>query len=194
MGNSHGPLTALGPVNWEELPHDSLSPYLQDIFDQVLTIIESIPSNASLSSASEPVGRSRAKTESSANAQRLPTRPTSQTAIDTAEQLRKDWKEVKVSPKDNPLGINVFKLSAKDGRGAWFARQSIHEELTFDQWKHGLQKEFEETMKVQGNPGDGSIRGIGADKSVEHSTVENTGDINGMTTSTPGKQLRLNAC
>lgn len=180
MGNGHEPLQALGAVDWTDVPKDNLKPYLQDIFDQVLTIIESVPSaaNAAVTPAT-PSGRSRAKTESAVTSQKLHSRPQTQQSIEAAQTLRKDWKEVKVNPKENPLGINVFKLGAKDGKGAWFARQSIHDDLPFDRWKLGLQREFEETMKVQGNPGDGSIRGIGADKNVEHQVVENVGEMSG---------------
>lgn len=85
-----------------------------------------------------------------------------------------------MNAKDNPLDVHVYKLGSKDGKGAWFARRSLHEGLSFDQWKDGMQREFVETMKVQGHPGSGSIRGIGADKRVENHEVPDCGHVQGM--------------
>ena len=97
------------------------------------------------------------------------------------ESLQKEWgKPMKLNAKDNPLGVTVYKCSAKDGRGSWFARRSVHEGLGFKKWKLGLQKEFPESMAVQGGPGVGNIRGIGADRRVERMTVEGTGTAEGM--------------
>lgn len=180
MSNHHEPLQALEPVDWDQVPKgDDLCQFLQSVFDRALLVVDSVPSSAS-TAPSEPVGRLRAKTESAVNStagQRLPTLESSQKAIEAAQRLQKDWKEVKINPRDNPRSINVFKLAAKDGKGSWFARQSVHEELSFDDWKLGLKKEFAETMKVQGAPGSGSIRGIGADKAVEHIAVDSAGEL-----------------
>lgn len=181
MSVEHEPLQALGPVPWDDVSQSSLREFLENVFGQALTVVESVPSPTSEPAAS-PTTRSRAKTESAINSphlQRLQALDVSQASISAAQRLRKDWKEIKVNAKDNPLGINVFKLAAKDGKGSWFARQSIHQDLSFDHWKLGLQKEFAETMKVQGSPGSGSIRGIGADKSVVHHVVDAVGEIDG---------------
>jgi hypothetical protein len=104
-------------------------------------------------------------------------RPTSE-SLARAEELRKEWKEVKVAAAgtpENPLGINVYKLGAKDGRGSWFARRSVHADMSFDKWRLGLEREFAETMKVQTGPGGGSIRGIGAERVVERHVVDEVG-------------------
>jgi hypothetical protein len=93
--------------------------------------------------------------------------------------LRKEWKEVQVNPRDNPLGVNVYKLAAKDKKGAWFARRSVHEGLSFERWKYGMEIEFAESLKIQGKPGDGKIRGIGADKRVEDIVVDGCGKMEG---------------
>ena len=151
----HEPFNALGPVDWTSVPQDDLSSFLNDIFDQASTVVESIPPTATSSSASSP--------------------PYSETAA----ALQKEWKEIKINARDNPSDIRVYKLGAKDGKGAWFARTSIHEGLSWDQWKQGLQNEFAETMKVTGSPGSGNIRGIGADKRVEHRVVDKAGELQG---------------
>ncbi|KAM3512495.1 hypothetical protein MY11210_003838 [Beauveria gryllotalpidicola] len=180
MVNPHEPLQALAPADWNDLPQDDLAAYMNHIFAQSMIVVESIPSPCS---AAPPAGsgRARAKTESAAalpnDAQRSrPLRPPP-ASLEAAIALRKDWKEVKVNPRENPLDINVFKMSSKDGKGAWFARQSVHEGLSFDNWKVGLQREFAESLKVQGSPGMGNIRGIGADKRVEDKDIDDAGHL-----------------
>lgn len=86
---------------------------------------------------------------------------------------------MKMNAKDNPLGMNVYKLGGKDWKGAWFARRSVHEGLGFRKWKRGLEREFPETMKVQGGPGEGNIRGIGGEKRVAFKEVEGVGKMEG---------------
>lgn len=103
----------------------------------------------------------------------------SQASAAQALKLRKEWKEIKINAKENPLDISVYKLGSKDSRGAWFARRSVHEGLPFDTWKRGLETEFLETMKVQDGPGSGNIRGIGADRRAEHHVVDGMGEVQG---------------
>lgn len=176
MASHHAPLLALQPVDWASVPCDDLSTFLQETFDQALVVVNSVPDVTKLSSEEASPGRLRAKTESAvgiSSASRLQ-------AIEKSEASRRlgqDWKEIKINPRDNPKDISVFKLGSKDGKGSWFARHSVHEELSFDDWKMGLKKEFEESMKVQGSPGSGNIRGIGADKAVEHRMVESVGQL-----------------
>ncbi|CAM1505582.1 Fc.00g112190.m01.CDS01 [Cosmosporella sp. VM-42] len=174
----HEPLRAMGPVEWTEIPQDDIKQFLADTFAETQTVVESIPAPTTTSAAS--TGRARSKTESAVHAGDI-TRALSQrqtaASITHAQDLRKDWKEIKVSPKDNPLGINVYKLGAKDGKGAWFARRSVHEGLGYDDWKKGLEMEFNETMKIQGSPGSGNIRGIGAEKRVEHQIIDDAGQL-----------------
>ena len=94
--------------------------------------------------------------------------------------LQKEWgKPVKLNAKDNPLGMAVYKLAGKDGNGAWFARRSVHEGLGFKKWKLGLQREFPETLEVQGGPGEGNIRGIGGERRIERRSIEGVGTIEG---------------
>jgi hypothetical protein len=171
----HEPFTALGPVVWEDVPQDDLQSFLRNSFTQAQTLTTSLPSESF--TANTP-----SRSESSvdvADSQSILPLPWLQESSEQAQQLRKEWKEVKVNAKDNPLGITVYKLSGKDGKGAWFARRSVHEGLSFDAWKDGLDREFAETMKVQGSPGSGSIRGIGADKRVEHTVVDGVGQLDG---------------
>ncbi|KAM0324515.1 hypothetical protein ACHAPQ_008294 [Fusarium lateritium] len=175
----HEPLGAMGPVEWEQVPQDNLDEFLADVLTETQTVVESIPAPAKTDSSSSG-GRARSKTESAASApdvkRALILRQKAE-AISQAQDLQKEWKEIKVNAKENPLGINVYKLGSKDGRGAWFARRSVHEGLSFDDWKKGLSVEFSETMKVQGAPGSGNIRGIGADKRVEDKQIGDDGQL-----------------
>ncbi len=195
MAKHHEPLKALAPIDWAEVPQEDggLDGFLNGVFAEAQVVVDSIPSTTTTTSGSNSTtatGRARAQTDSAvfysgaaaAAATAKDQSPSSSAgpSAEQREQLRKEWKEVKVNPRDNPLGITVYKLAGKDGRGAWFARRSVHEGLSFDRWKAGLEREFAETMKVQGSPGSGNIRGIGADRSVEHKVLDGAGHLNGM--------------
>ncbi|GJN68773.1 START-like domain-containingprotein [Purpureocillium lilacinum] len=193
MAKHHEPLKALAPIDWAEVPQEDggLDGFLNGVFAEAQVVVDSIPSTTTTTSGSNSTtatGRARAQTDSAvfysgaaaAAATAKDQSPSSSAgpSAEQREQLRKEWKEVKVNPRDNPLGITVYKLAGKDGRGAWFARRSVHEGLSFDRWKAGLEREFAETMKVQGSPGSGNIRGIGADRSVEHKVLDGAGHLN----------------
>lgn len=192
MPSAHKAFEALGPINWDDISQDELDTFLKDVFSDAQSVVDSIPVSLN---ASQKLSRQRSATDS--NLPSLPDRVPK--TSDVSAQLRKEWKEVKVNPKENPLGIDVYKLSAKDGKGAWFARRSLHDGLSFEKWKLGMEKELDESMKVQGKPGDGSIRGIGADKRVVNQTVENRGRVQGKScytitslTNRPSKSNRAN--
>lgn len=163
MSNAHEPLKALGPINWSDLVPDQLDTFLKNTFTHAQCIIDSIP--VSPTSFPQKIDKSRSTVDSNSS--------------DKIKALNKDWREVKVNPRENPLGLDVYKLAAKDGKGAWFARRSVHDNYTFEKWRLGMEKELDESMKVQGKPGDGSIRGIGADRKVVNQTVQNTGKMQG---------------
>lgn len=186
MASHHQPLKALAPIDWNDVLQHNLGTFLNDSFEQAQIAIDSVPSAATAATGvktAATTGRARAKTDSAViyNPAPVPSAPLRDTPA-TAElsaQLRKEWKEIKTNPKDNPLGISVYKLAGKDGKGAWFARRSVHVGLSFEQWKTGLQREFAESINVQGAPGSGNIRGIGAEKVVEHRHVEDAGHLDG---------------
>ncbi|KAJ3579564.1 hypothetical protein NPX13_g995 [Xylaria arbuscula] len=146
---------ALGPVEWEAFAQDDPTIRMPDIFNDAHCLIDSIPSPSDDNS--------------------MPTQPAEY--LQRSRELRKEWKEVRINPRDNPFGLNVYKMAAKDGRGAWFARRSIHTGQSFTKWKTGIEREFSESLKVQGQPGDGKIRGLGADKCVVDQTVDGCGKM-----------------
>lgn len=188
----HEPLKALGPIDWADVPQDNLSlrPFLTSTFSQAQTIVDSIPTPPVQVKIIAQNGRPRSHTDSSILSPSPSSRASRDHANTTANdadgkaaaaqaahaaQLLKEWKEVKVPPKDNPMGITVYKLPAKDGRGAWFARRSLHEGIPFDKFQLGLQREFGETLKNSTGPGTGNVRGIGADKTAEHLECDGVG-------------------
>lgn len=185
MPSPHDAFKALGPVNWDYAANSDLDGFLRDAFSNAQTLVESIPpaSGSALRPPQATVrSRSRAQTDSMVPLAEITkslsskqTKPCEPAAAD----LQKEWKEVKISAKDNPMDVNVYKLAAKDGKGSWFARRSVHGGLSFDKWKLGLEREFKETMKVQGPPGSGNVRGIGAERVVEHRVVDDVGKLEG---------------
>lgn len=179
-GNSHHePLKALGPADRAEVRGQNLTDFLRGVLADAQLVVDSIPAPTPTWAAAgdTALGRARAVTEPAPVPADLQDSP--RQTPDAAARLREEWKEVKVSPRDNPLGIRVYKLAGKDGQGSWFARRSVHDRLSFDRWRRGLEREFPETMKVQGSPGSGNIRGIGADRMVEHHVVDGAGHLSG---------------
>ena len=152
---AHETFKALGPVEWEAFAQDDPTIGMPEIFNDAHCLIESIPS---------PLDDDFMTNQLADYSQR-------------SRELRKEWKEVKINPRNNPYGLNVYKLAAKDGRGSWFARRSIHPLQSFKKWKTGMEREFAESLKVQGQPGDGKIRGLGADKCVVDKTVDGCGKM-----------------
>lgn len=182
-GHHHEPFKALGPIDWTEISSqsesDTLPSFLSGTFASAQTLVDSVPEISKPASASS-AGRARAATDSAALApHHVTTASPTSTAGDAevAGKIKKDWKEVKVGAKENPMGISVWKLSAKDGKGSWFARRSVHRELAYEKWRAGLEREFEETLRrnrrAKGDEiGAHRIRGIGAERRVEEMGVE----------------------
>lgn len=184
MSALHDALKTLGPADFSNTSLDDLNPFLANAFSRGQLIVDSVPIPAPPVNSGSPEGRLRANTTSStassASEISLSSARSSPPPSDV-ESLQKEWKPVKLNPKENPLGMNVYKLGGKDGKGAWFARRSVHDGLDFAKWKKGLEREFPETMKVQGGPGEGNIRGIGGERRVEFKTVEGVGKMEGKT-------------
>ncbi|KAJ4391643.1 hypothetical protein N0V93_005262 [Gnomoniopsis smithogilvyi] len=182
----HEPLKALGPIDWSDVTSDDLKHFLTSNFFQAQTVIDSIPTPPSQAKPAQH-GRARSHTDSSiavphdASSNRSGREHANTTAADETKAaahvalLQKEWKEVKVPPKDNPMDITVYKLASKDGRGAWFARRSLHEGIPFEKFRLGLEREFGETMKNSTGVGTGNVRGIGAERTAEHVVCDGVG-------------------
>ena len=182
MAALHDALKTLGPIDFSETPIEDLKPFLTGCFKAGELIVDSVPISAPAGDAVTSEGRDRSNTASStassASEISLSSARSAPPPADV-EALQKEWKQVKLGAKENPLGMSVYKLGGKDGKGSWFARRSVHEGLGFTKWKRGLEREFPETMKVQGSPGEGNIRGIGGESRVAYKTVPGLGKLEG---------------
>ncbi|KAF4636436.1 hypothetical protein G7Y89_g1643 [Cudoniella acicularis] len=155
----------------------NLKPFLSHAFSHGQLIVDSVPIPAPAGDSISSEGRSRASSNASSASEISSSSARSQPPPPEVESLQKEWKPIKMNPRDNPLGMSVYKLGGKDGKGAWFARRSVHEGLSFTKWKKGLENEFPETMKVRGGPGEGNIRGIGGERRVAYKNVEGVGKM-----------------
>lgn len=176
----HEPLKALGPIDWTAVMGDDLKHFLNTTFLHAQTVVDSIPaatspqqhgrarSHTDSSVVFDPSSRHHADTSASAD-------PSTATAAAHAAKLQKEWKEVKITPRDNPYNMRVYKLAGKDGRGAWFARRSMHEGISFDKFRLGLETEFGHTLQHTTGPGTGNVRGIGAERKAEHQECDGVG-------------------
>ena len=187
MSALHSALQSLSPTSYSAVPTTTpeATSYLQSAFLQAQTILDSVP----LPPPDDPTittrPRSSTGTSTASNVSEISSSSARSDPLDSANiALQKEWgKPVKLNAKDNPLGMVVYKLAGKDGRGAWFARRSVHQGLGFKRWKLGLQREFPETLEVQGAPGEGNIRGIGGERRVERMVVEGAGTVEGRSVS-----------
>ncbi|CCX17441.1 hypothetical protein FPQ18DRAFT_291211 [Pyronema domesticum] len=147
----HEALKTLSPIHHSDFPSDpsSLDAKLAACLADTHTLISSIPPPAILPKSIN-----------------LP-----EPANTDIATLQKDWKPVKLSNKENQLGISVFKLPAKDGKGTWFARRSIHTNISFDRFEAGLRHEFSQDAPEEGSR-PAPVRGIGKDLLVRHESSE----------------------
>ncbi|KAL8822687.1 MAG: hypothetical protein Q9191_006581 [Dirinaria sp. TL-2023a] len=182
MAALHSALQILGPSPYSSVPLEEpdAKSYLQDVFAKAQLIIDSVPLTPSedyfTTRARSDTTTSNASAISEVSASSARSEP-----IDPSHAgLQKEWgKPIKLAAKDNPLGIAVYKLGGKDGKGAWFARSSVHEGLGFKRWKLGFEHEFPESLAVQGGPGEGNVRGIGGERRVERREVSRAGKVEG---------------
>ncbi|KAL1961321.1 hypothetical protein VTO42DRAFT_49 [Malbranchea cinnamomea] len=167
METLHSALQQLGPIDFDDISRndDDLRAYASNLLAYAYLAVESVP----------PADKNRGSGRSS-DGIKNPEGPMPITVgkpVDMAT-LQKAWGKPinKVdNEKENPLQIPVYKLASRDGKGAWFARRSVHEGLPFERWKEKLQDEFEETMRIRERNGGslkgGSIREIGCERRID---------------------------
>lgn len=175
MSALHDALSCLGPIEWDAIPRDSpdeLRQFVDEIFSKALLVLDTVPE---ASSPSQPDLRSSHSSSSSSSSSDSSGPFTSQVPEWELMSLRREWgKPIKMNDaKENPLGIPMYKLNGKDGKGAWFARRSVHVGVPFDRWRAKMQAEMQETLKAredekrQGIKPTKAIRGVGSDKLLE---------------------------
>ena len=185
----HEHFKALGPLDWGEvsdMQDSQVCEHFEDILANAQSIINSIPESPPSANAvpqRHNSGRARSQTESALGPRTNVDLASGSSAV-TEGQLRKEWKGIKINARDNPLDISVYKLAAKDGKGTWFSRRSLHEGIPFEKWKLGMEREFGETLVARGaqvvEPVAGNVRGIGAERRVCSKTVGGTKEVDGM--------------
>ncbi|KAJ6005552.1 hypothetical protein N7451_003496 [Penicillium sp. IBT 35674x] len=171
MATLHDALQCLKPTTWGDVPQtpDELRDYVRDIFHHSRLVAESLPDPPSY----DIEGRNASGSQSTPRV--IPSSARVGETDPDIIPLQKQWgKPIKMGgPKDNPLGVHVWKLSANDGGGSWFGRRSVHEGMPFTRWQEKMSSEYDETLKVnmkkieKGQTPDKSIRGIGAERKVE---------------------------
>ncbi|KAG8629800.1 hypothetical protein KVT40_001419 [Elsinoe batatas] len=178
MSELHEALEFLRPTDFSEVPLDNLTEYLKSHLDAGELICNSVPEpnggepfESSQPLHSEPDIASSSKDISVSKA-RAPT------PHELHVKLQESWgKPVKVSASTNPLDVKVYKMAAHDKFGAWFARRSVHEGISFSRMRKAMKWEFLESMAVQGGPGAGAIRGLAVDSRLEKKKVGQLGQM-----------------
>ncbi|PUU82766.1 hypothetical protein B9Z19DRAFT_966512, partial [Tuber borchii] len=133
-------LKSLSPISVDSLPReDDLEGYLANSLRDTKVLLSSLPPNE----------------------EGAPTGPGG------VEELQREWKPIKLSAKENPMGIQVFKLQSRDGKGAWFARRSVHAGIGFKRLRAGLEREFQQGDGKGVREERGNVRGIGRERQVE---------------------------
>ncbi|KAJ4304764.1 hypothetical protein N0V90_000292 [Kalmusia sp. IMI 367209] len=177
MAELHQALECLRLKDFADVPTDSLSTFLPEIFAKAELIANSVPPppngtpyESSSRARNDANGAKCAADLTVSKARRPPHRDT--------EALQKAWgKPMKLGAKETATGISVFKMAGHDRHGAWFARTSVHEGLGFAKWKKAMMREFPASLEVQGGPGEGNVRGIGGDQRLEDIDVEGIGKL-----------------
>lgn len=170
----------IAPIDWSDVPKDSLPSVLKANFAAAEILANSVPLGPSTDSSSE---RSSAKAATTAAETVVSPHPTE---LDTRHaESQKPWgKPIKINAKDNPLNVSVYKTAGHDRRGSWFARRSVHAGLSYAKWKNAMKREFPTSLKVKAGPGSGAVRGIAGDKRLEKEAVDGVGNAEGEYMST----------
>lgn len=178
MAELHEALKALSPTDWDDIPLDDLSPYMTALLTSGELICNSVPPPVDGTPFHDAKPHFDQPNGATSHKDVLPSQARSHPPSKEHEDLQKNWgKAMKFSAKDNPLNIAVYKMAGKDRFGAWFARRSVHEGIGFTKFINAMKREFDESLAVEGGPGSGSIRGIGADTRLEKKEVDGLGAL-----------------
>lgn len=180
MAELHKALECLRPKDFSNVPTDDLKTFLPEILSNAELIANSVPPPPN-GTPYESAQRTRISPQPAANAADLTKSDVRRPPpAKEHEALQKAWgKPVKLGAQQTATGMSVYKMAGHDRHGAWFARSSVHEGLGFAKWKRMMQREFPESLEVQGGPGEGNIRGIGGDQRLEDMTVDGVGNLQG---------------
>jgi len=180
MAELHQALEVLGPIDWADVPQD-LGPFMKNLFENGELICNSVPPppGGTAYEASKPTQPKPDAAKSAKQVVMSDARPVDPHPDHVA--LQKSWgKPVKLNAKDNPLGISVYKMAAKDRHGAWFARRQVLEGVSLTKVRRAMQREFAESLAQTGGAGAGNVRGIGGDRSLDKKEVDDVGKMEAL--------------
>ncbi|KAI4728362.1 hypothetical protein E4T49_03820 [Aureobasidium sp. EXF-10728] len=180
MAELHKALEQLGPIDWADVPQD-LGPFMKSLFETGELICNSVPTppGGKAYDASQPTQPKPDTAKSSKDVVNSDARPVDPHPDQAA--LQKSWgKPIKLNAKDNPLGISVYKMAAKDRHGAWFARRQVLEGISLTKIRRAMQREFAESLSQSGGPGAGNVRGIGGDRRLDKNEVDGVGKMEAL--------------
>lgn len=176
MAEIHDALTQLSSVDWNDVPTDSLEPYLTEAFTAGELICNSIPAPPNGTPFEDAKPHHDEPNKATSHKDMHPSSALSQPPSAEHGDLSKHWGKPQKF-KNNPLNVQVYKMAGNDRHGAWFARKSVHEGLGFDKMKRAMLREFPLSLSVKGGPGAGAVRGIAADKRLERKDVDGVGKL-----------------
>lgn len=178
MSDIHADLKYIGPIDWSDVPLDDLPSFARRILTAGEALCDSIPpppdgDDFETSKPIAPQPNAARRADDLVNSSARP-----QVPDEHVQKQRKSWgKPIKITPEENSMGLTMYKMAGKDRHGAWFARHSILEGLSYARFRKALQEEFATSMAVQEGPGSGAVRGLGADRQVEYHEIEGVGRL-----------------
>ncbi|KAF2773919.1 hypothetical protein EJ03DRAFT_249833, partial [Teratosphaeria nubilosa] len=178
MADIHEALKWLSPTSWSDVPVDDLADYLSDSFNAGELLCNSVPLPPDGESfhSSRPHHKKPNQAKSSKEMHPSTARPNA--PHESHAELQHHWgKPMKFKESNNPHHVALYKMAGKDRHGAWFARRSVHEGLSFTKFKRAMQREFAHSLTQTGPPGTGAVRGLAADRRLEEKTEEGVGKI-----------------
>lgn len=183
MSELHKALEQLGPIDWADVPQDdnSLNPWMKKLFETGELICNSVPPPAGgndfeQSQPTQPKPDTAKSSKEVVNSDARPVAPHPEHG-----DLQKSWgKPIKLGAKENPLGISVYKMAAKDRHGAWFARRQVLEGISITKVRRAMQREFAESLAQSGGPGAGNVRGIGGDRRLDKKEPGDVGKLEAL--------------
>ncbi|KAF2857648.1 hypothetical protein K470DRAFT_260585 [Piedraia hortae CBS 480.64] len=174
----HNALKQLSFVKWSDVPQDDLPDFLSSAFAAGELICNSVPHPPKGQPFHEAQPRCHEANTAKCAADVLPSSARQHPPAPEHEALQKQWgRPIKLSGKEIPQEVALFKMAGNDRHGAWFARRSVHEGIGFDKFHHALRYEFDQSLAVHGDVGAGAIRGLAGDQRLERVPVEGIGTM-----------------
>lgn len=176
MATLHDSLEALSPISWSDVPIHDLKPFATAILQISEHLCNIVPPAVQSTDASATAQSSSDNATGSHDVVISNQRHESQDADVLSH--RKAWgKPLKIAVEENPVGFALYKMAGNDRHGAWFARHVVLENISFARMRDAMKAEFDASLQVQGGPGAGAVRGLGADERLERYGIDGLGQL-----------------